>query len=86
MLKIKDSVDLKELEKYGFENVEYRYEREIDNCWFGLISIDIEDRSIIRNTEEIGYWCCDDIEDFNSYDCKYIKDLIEAGLVEKVKE
>ena len=86
MLKIKDNVDLKELEKYGFEKAEYCYTREIDNKWWNLIEIDIEDRGIQRCQEEIGYWSFAVLEDFGCCDCEYIQDLIEAELVEYVKE
>ena len=75
MLKIKDYVDLKELEKYGFE-----YFNEID-CYvrkkfFGpiitVVSVWEDDNSITSN--------------LNTEDTKnlLIDDLIKDGLVEKV--
>lgn len=74
MLKIKDNVDLKELEKFGFKNYKYRYGRDIDNQW--LIIIDIKTRKI-KNWNFLYGNYRKDIE-------LYIKDLIQAGLIEKV--
>ena len=85
MLKIKDNVDLKELEKYGFTLNEYKtqYEQYIDNDWWNIRVVDIEDRWLDHYVEEIGYWTnCDDDEILEIT----FKDLIKAGLVEKVKE
>ena len=89
MLKIKDNVDLKELEKYGFklDKDTKWYERKIDNKWWDLICISSEDREIFNATEEIGYWTfCYSDDDFWEYREKYIQDLIKDGLVEKVEE
>ena len=76
MLKIKDNVDLKELEKYGFEHF-----NEID-CYFRKknfaqiitgVSVWEDNNSITSN--------------LNTEDTKnlLIDDLIKDGLVEKVK-
>lgn len=79
MLKIKDNVDLKELEKFGFE-----FERgttftktigesyiTTSDCDLRKISIYIEDWEIEDNRNEI----------FNT-----LYDLIKADLVEKIEE
>ena len=74
MLKIRDEVDLKELEKYGFKyfkNKDYEI-WEIDK-WRSFIGIEPKDRII-----QIG---CEDYKDIEE---DVIYDLITNGLVEKV--
>jgi hypothetical protein len=90
MLKIKDNVDLKELEKYGFEDMSdiygyYYREYKIMSPYFTeFIGIDI-DRCIgaYENAD-------DDIRRISAHDDESIKelidDLINDGLVEKVEE
>ena len=77
MLKIKEEIDLKELEKYGF-----LYEEPVDDLWYSYyftpdesLVINYSDREIDYNKEKINY------ETFD-----YLYDLIKADLVEKVKE
>ena len=83
MLKIKDNIDLKELLKYGFIINHYSwgtvYERPLGYPEYSLRSIYID-----MNTKEID----EDTERYNVIDVEeeYIKDLIQAGLVEKVVE
>lgn len=85
MLKIKDDIDLKELEKFGFEaskcpsgNIRYRktiYEDgDLAYYYLDIFDCDREFHSIWGT----GYKIFIDIE--------FIYDLIEAGLVEKVEE
>lgn len=78
MLKIKDEVDLKELEKFGYEE----YDEGLNEPYIihrkyikSFISIDIlPDGKIIKNNDESeGIIKKEDIQD-----------LIQAGLVEKV--
>ena len=87
MLKIKDNVDLKVLEEYGFINKGSRYEKELKQNrenYFGpeyyyiTIYISIGGRNIdMQNTNyDSDYACC--IPDI-------IYDLIKADLVEKVE-
>jgi hypothetical protein len=85
-LRIKDSVNLKELEKYGFEfdTSSGFYERKIDNKWYNIICVD-KDREIFEMTEEIGYWDTT-FSDEEWFDKKNIDDLIKADLVVKVVE
>ena len=85
MLKIKDTVDLKELEKFN----KYDFIRQSD-CYLGSyyndndyriefikIIVMIKDRTIrFKGSKK---W-------LKNYKLKWIKDLIQAGLVEKVKE
>lgn len=84
MLKIKDNVDLKELEKYGLEFYEYeecglKYQSYIlDNDSTQIVVLDEiegEPRGIITNPEEFAI-------SFDAFDKIY--DLIKDGLVEKV--
>ena len=90
MLKIKDSVDLKELEKFGyelqedwfnrgyFENGEvkgkYIYYKSVD--LYKSIEIEVDTRKIFESFDDMG----------KSVEEKYIDDLIKADLVEKVEE
>lgn len=85
MLKIKDNVDLKELEKYGFKLSEDKktYEQLIDGNWWDIRSIDVEERWLEHFTEEIGYWTFTDDDGLLKIT---FEDLIKADLVEKVEE
>ena len=81
MLKIKDNVDLKELEKFGFEYKEYSLKSSnykfydfTPNNSISVIQIEITSRLIYLN-------------DNNKYDgLSKIYDLIQAGLVERVED
>lgn len=79
MLKIKNNVDLKELEKFGFEYIEKDFDTccEIYSRTCGLyksIIIFVKDRKILKVTDGKTFELKD--ED--------IEDLIQADLVEKV--
>ena len=80
MLKIKDDIDLKELEKFGFMKASMyakgRHEAYILNVTFGRIVIFIDNRGIFIEPIE-------DCIRFSDEIC-VIYDLIQAGLVEKV--
>ena len=92
MLKIKDNVDLKELEKFGFRyDDEFGvgtyvkskwYEEEVNNPTYGKFILSLlEQISILEKNREI-------FDSFNSQvkiDCDTLFDLIQAGLVEKVR-
>ena len=84
MLKIKDNVDLKELEKFGFVELKSEYDESLGWKWSTTTSDDEEieveiyiypDCSKHRRTLVIDY----DVED-------KLFDIIQAGLVEKVEE
>lgn len=82
MLKIKDTVDLKKLEKFGFEKVENCYGliemRKKENDY---VTICIEpSRNIYLMIDRIGMSFAID------YEIEVIFDFIQAGLVEKVDE
>ena len=88
MLKIKDNVDLKELEKgFGFEEIKgypIQYKRkyfdEETKC----------DMYFLIDSRDNNCFCTKDtyllFKTINDRDDKYIDDLIQAGLVEKVNE
>ena len=86
MLKIKDSVDLKELEKFGFKK----------EMWFGSERpVDVYCKSLIDCGEKIAeiQISSEDREivlDYYEQRCTYIDsttyDLIKADMVEKVEE
>ncbi len=86
MYKIRENVNLEELEKFGFEfdTSSGFYERKIGNKWWNIICVD-KDREIFEMTEEIGYWDTT-FSDEEWFDTKNIDDLIKADLVEKVEE
>lgn len=85
MLKIKDNIDLKILEKYGFKlnKEKTEYEQKIDNNWWDIRGVWVDDRWLYHMSEEIGYWATTDEDDLLS--C-YFEDLIKDGLIEKVEE
>ena len=78
MLKIKDNVDLKELEKYGYNN-KYSDDYEKVTDYAKTIWIETEDRHI---------WLEDSMSYFDDNKTiePLINDLIKADLVEKVDE
>ena len=86
MLKIKDNVDLKELEKYGFKKDCYYRDSDVPTYRkvaygdgkYAYLKIDIffDGEILIRGTLPPVY--IDDLD--------VIFDLIQAGLVEKVEE
>lgn len=82
---MKDSVDLKELEKFGFKLNKNKdaYEQLIDGNWWDIRSVDVEDRWLSHYTEEIGYWTFTDDDDLLEIT---FDDLKKAHLIEKVDE
>lgn len=76
-LKIKDEIDLKELEKFGYEYSYGGYEKRID---WQAVYIDEDTRTLT--------WGGDFDADYIEYDyyAELVDDLIKAGLVEEVKE
>ena len=82
MLKIKDNVDLKELEKFGFRMMKNHYYKCKRNSYFkklenGYIEIDSNTRLISQ--DGVGFFRVDEIEYQET-----LYDLIKADLVEKV--
>ena len=100
-LRIKDSVDLKELEKYGFIKsnnwgwIFYPNNNNPNTRYFSSIKIDRNNRSICFDLENMSWWCNDleqlelDIENIkNSYIAfkQKVKELLEADLIIEVEE
>ena len=77
MLKIKDDVDLKELEKFGFEDLGVCYKYYGNSDILGFISINKGTREIKRIHP---YSLREEANEDEVYD------LIKADLVEKVEE
>jgi hypothetical protein len=102
MLKIKDNVDLKELEKFGFEdsktsqNVPYEYwdydkDYHFDNTYFVFIASGRRGQDyyllINKETRKLVIYATKPDGDGTSGDLENaIYDLIKADLVEKVDE
>lgn len=92
MLKIKDDVDLKELEKFGFGDLNIK--APLNKCF----SSKIHHRATIgKNLGNADYNCrcyisnriiefCGDEEAISEYGLNLLFDLIQAGLVEKVSD
>ena len=77
MLKIKDNVDLKELEKFGFELKTDKYTGE-----YYYLEGYLNDEIIIYTENRVLILITIDCEKINNA----IFDLIQAGLVEKVED
>ena len=85
MLKIKDSVDLKELEKFGFELTPDRFEpayKIFEDTYDASIIIRITNDRIIYPVDDEDIYNLGNINTFKMYDTLY--DLIKDDLVEKV--
>ena len=77
MLKIKDDVDLKELEKYGFKKyINFRYYFECEEV---TVEVDIESR-------ELDLFSTGAVEVQTMSIPNVVYDLIKDGLVEKVED
>lgn len=76
MLKIKDNIDLKELEKYDFEYNDKLKEYEMGYIFHGYISVNEKDRLVKPVYDENMY--------INIEDLFY--DLIKADMVEKIDD
>ena len=79
MLKIKDNVNLKELEKFGFDEYGKEYSRKYKNDI--ITCIDKETRIIEDIDTEYSF-----LEMYNLGESTRVNDLIKADLVEKVGE
>jgi hypothetical protein len=91
MLKIKDNVDLKELEKFGFETFLIRNDKVVcavrdsrnNSCkphQYFRIGVNSEDRKFNKTKFRGGGKCLLTLQVTR----KDVQDLIQAGLVEKV--
>ena len=75
MLKIKDNVDLKELEKYGFNLIKDCISGKYYAYLKCSLRINLSNRKLVKNDAH-----------FNEYDLDFVYDLIKDGLVEKVDD
>ena len=84
MLKIKDNVDLKELEKFGFKKHTKAYYRCQRNDYIKILP-----HGYIEVQKDTGWVSQDGTNFFRSDEIKYqdtLYDLIKADLVEKVED
>lgn len=85
MLKIKDNVDLKELEKYGFKKDKYNYVMTFEQCAYETEvyswQINIETRILYFDIDNLRSEVCS--INLGSYYFLILFILIKAGLVEK---
>ena len=79
MLKIKDNVDLKELEKFGFEKKEHKFENI--SYWYYCF----EEIVIYADDKDIDFRMIDFFK-LRTTAADKLFDLIQAGLVEKVEK
>ena len=87
MLKIRDNVNLKELEKFGFKytpNCYENYKLCLQNDLEGAIYIRITNDKIVYPVSDLDMYNLGNKNEFKMYDILY--DLIKADLVEKVEE
>lgn len=87
MLKIKDNVDLKELEKFGFRYYPNSYENWIktfENSVSADVKIRITNERIIYPVIDLNYYNLSHSSEFELHDTIY--DLIKSDLVEKKYE
>ena len=94
MLKIRDGVDLKELEKYGYligeETINVSFNSygkvfEVENQLIDVVEINKKTKEIeLSRTTKNGFRSI--VYDDEKKLCNYIKDLIKADLVEKVDD
>lgn len=78
MLKIKDNVDLKELEKYGFKECNEEYIRSYKN---EISTFIWKETRIIEDVDVSGF-----LTNYILGESKRVNDLIKDGLVVKVDE
>ncbi len=82
MLKIKQEVDLKELEKFGFKNVSYK-----NYVYTPKVDIDLNEIRVDSDTKKIYITDSDsDVGHIVDENLDKLFELIQAGLVEKVSE
>lgn len=79
MLKVKDNVDFKELEKYGFTGYIREYSRKYNNDI--ITCIDKETREIRDIDTDYKFLMMKDLGE-----SKRVNDLIKDGLVEKIND
>jgi hypothetical protein len=81
MYKVKDSVDLKELEKFRFDKENFSYTRDEKLSKSGNEIVTMIDKN---NKKIFTYILVNGLRFVNPQ--KYIQDLIKADLIEKIEE
>lgn len=90
MLRIKQGVDLKELEKFGFcylpAKDKYQWSAQNKEDCFFFVEVYGDNSKLLMGEERVFYVNnCDDMDRINAL-LDLIFELIQAGLVEKVDE
>ena len=86
MLKIKDDVDLKVLEKFGFLSTYKGYQKDLEEEWNMEIPMSNIISSVYIKTEDRVITLTNHFRPINNTKLDIIFDLIQVGLVEKVGE
>ena len=81
MLKIRDGIDLKELEKFGFHKANYKNK---DIIFTTYKEGDISHFYMYKDRQL--YFETDDIKQIEEYQTDILFDLIQANMVEKVSD
>lgn len=87
MLKIKENVDLKELEKFGFKynpNCYENWRKNFENSMSGDVKIRITNERTVYPVIDLDFYNLGHLSEFALHDTLY--DLIKADLVEKVED
>lgn len=87
MLKIKENVDLKELEKFGFKynpNCYENWRKTFENSMSGDVKIRITNERTVYPVIDLNFYNLGHLSEFALHDTLY--DLIKADLVEKVED
>ena len=88
MLKIKSNVDLKELEKFGFEKVDVCYEYRLNNHdandYSDEVYVVVYSQDFRKYKERELYLYVEDVPTDELFELDVLFDLIQSGLVEKV--
>lgn len=87
MLKIKDEVDLKELEKFGFnKNALSNYTKKIKSSYMDNCYIEIQGQRFILIEVNIKSKYARSLQTTNTFELDALYELIQAGYVEKLGE
>ena len=86
MLKIKDNVDLKELEKFGFYKSLEIYQKDLEEEWNMEIPMSKIISSLYIKTEDRVIRLANHFRPIENTKLDTLYDLIQAGYVEKVEE
>lgn len=88
MLKIKESIDLKELKKFDYYKLDNcdNYQKDLEHAPIpGSWVIRTITKSIYIKNRVI-YYCHDNTQDFATADNPYIQDIIKSDIIEEVND